>query len=356
MRDRPEAPSQVHESRGHALVRRLWQGQAPVLAAALLPAEGIFRVGQAVYHGAYDKGLLRRARPAVPTISVGNLTVGGAGKTPVTRWLVDELLGRGEAPAVLHGGYAADEPALHVLWHPDVPVYAQRDRRLSALQAVAGGASVLVLDDGFQHRRLARDLDVVLIAAETWRAHPRLLPRGPWREPPGALARAHVVAVTRKQASAERAAEVLAALARRSPRAAHVQLALVPVGWRRWPALGAGADEDVSADAGAVPRGVVVCGISDPEAFLANAAAAGAVLDATLVFPDHQAYGAGTAARIRRAAGASRAVLTTAKDAVKLAVAAPDLTIWVLEQQLRVEAGASGLATAIDRVLQAHRA
>ena len=309
MRDRPEAPSQVHESRGHALVRRLWQGQAPVLAAALLPAEGIFRVGQAVYHGAYDKGLLRRARPAV-----------------------------------------------HVLWHPDVPVYAQRDRRLSALQAVAGGASVLVLDDGFQHRRLARDLDVVLIAAETWRAHPRLLPRGPWREPPGALARAHVVAVTRKQASAERAAEVLAALARRSPRAAHVQLALVPVGWRRWPALGAGADEDVSADAGAVPRGVVVCGISDPEAFLANAAAAGAVLDATLVFPDHQAYGAGTAARIRQAAGASRVVLTTTKDAVKLAVAAPDLTIWVLEQELRVEAGASGLATAIDRVLQAHRA
>ena len=134
----------------------------------------------------------------------------------------------------------------------------------------------------------------------------------------------------------------------------HVQLALVPAGWRRWPALG--ADAAVTAETAGVPRGVVVCGISDPELFLANAAAAGAALDPTLVFPDHHAYGAGTAARVRQAAGASGVVLTTAKDAVKLAMAAPDLTIWVLEQELRVEAGASELAAALDRVLRARRA
>jgi tetraacyldisaccharide 4'-kinase len=332
-----------------ALARRLWRGEAPVLGALLAPAELVFRLAQAAYHGAYDAGLLPRARPPLPTISIGNLAVGGSGKTPVSRWLVDLLLARGERPAILHGGYAGDEPALHRLWHPDVPVFAGRDRARSAARAAAAGATVLVLDDAFQHRNLLRDMDIVLIAAERWTAAPRLLPRGPWREPPAALRRAHLVAVTRKVAPPVKAEAVAHALAVRAPHAAILRLAILPAGWRRWPFGGAAPEV---ADMVESPRGPAVCGVADPELFLANAEQAGGRVERALVYPDHHAFTAAELAEIAAARGTrGGVVLTTAKDAVKLSAAAPELPLVVLEQAVVVEAGADRLAVELDRVL-----
>ncbi len=323
-------------------------GAAGGLARALLlPAEGLFRLAVAARGWGYAAGVLPTARAPVPVLSVGNLAVGGAGKTPVVGWIVDELIARGCRPAVLHGGYAPDEPALHRQWHPDVPVVAERDRVAGAERAVAAGADVLVLDDGFQHRRLARDADVVLVAAETWTPRPRLLPRGAWREPLAALDRADLVVVTRRTASAASAARVAAALRTRlgrrpSARARDrdvVVVALEPGPWR-----------DRSGDTSPPPSGALaVAGVAAPDLFFRNAAAAGAEPGGTLAFPDHHAYTPADAALIRERAGGGP-VMTTGKDAVKLAPLAPDLDLRILEQRVVVERAEPGIRDLLDAV------
>ena len=178
----------------------LWKSRAPPKSssASAMTARNVL----------YDRGLFRSYRLPRPVISVGNLTTGGTGKTPVVRWLVRVLRRRGWTPGILHGGYAEDEPALHRAWFPDLPVVADRDRLRGAGRAMEMGADVLVLDDAFQHRRIGRDLDIVLVAAEAWGRTARLLPRGPYREPPSALRRADLVVVTRRTATAARAAQV----------------------------------------------------------------------------------------------------------------------------------------------------
>ena len=204
----------------------------------------------------------------------------------------------------------------------------------------------------------------MLVAAERWSERPRLLPRGPWREPLRALHRAGVVAVTRKTAAEAEAVEVAGRLAALAPGAVQVRLAILPASWRRWrtaeqvsgtqpvpPAVSrehAGVDDREAPG----PGGVLVCGVADPELFLANAAQAGARPAATLVFPDHHLFEAGDLATIRRMAAQDGFVLTTEKDAVKLSTTAPDLELWVLEQEVRLEAGRTELDALIDEVLQ----
>ncbi len=327
-------------------VERWWAGQAGwpgrLLDLALAPAEFLFRGAVRGRGTAYDHGILASTRVSAPVVSVGNISVGGAGKTPVTRWLVAELRRRGATPAVLHGGYAVDEPTLHRLWHPEVPVMVGRDRIVTARRAIETGATVLVLDDGYQHRRLARDLDLALVAAESWTARPRLLPRGPWREPPAALGRAQAVVVTRKTAAAEMARSVLAALRPYAPGAAAIQLRLRPAGWSRG---------GVAAEPGSRPPGVVlaVTAIAHPELFVLNAREAGAEVGPTLFFPDHHDYGEVDLERIRKVA-AGRPVVTTSKDLVKLGPIASDLDLWVLEQEVIVEEGADALHELLDRI------
>ena len=94
----------------------------PALLPLLLPIEVVYRATTRVRNTGYDRGLFKTHRVAAPVISVGNIVAGGAGKTPVTRYLTEQLLARGRRPAVLHGGYGADEPRLHSEWHPDVVV------------------------------------------------------------------------------------------------------------------------------------------------------------------------------------------------------------------------------------------
>lgn len=332
-----------------------WRGQ--LLSLALAPAEAGFRGVVRLRGAAYDHGLLSTTRVAVPVISVGNISVGGAGKTPVARWLVAELRRLGHAPAVLHGGYALDEPALHRLWHPELPVVVGRDRIVSARRAIEGGATVLVLDDGFQHRRLGRDLDLVLVAAESWPARRRLLPRGPWREAARALARAQAVAVTRKVATAQKASAVLEELRSYAPRAAVLQLQLRPSGWlhlgANQPAAGACApaasDPRAPGPSAAEPavqgpdgEVLAVTAIARPELFVGNAREAGAEITGSLFFPDHHDFTTRDVAAIRRAA-AGRPLIATAKDLVKLGPLAPDLDLWILEQEVVVEAGGARL-------------
>jgi len=327
-------------------VPRWWRGEvdgAPwrLMGVALAPAEALYRLGIGARNALYTSGLRRPHRVGAAVVSVGNLAVGGTGKTPIARWMAEQLEARGARVAILHGGYAPDEPALHRAWRPGSLVIAMRDRVAAAQLAVQQGATALVLDDGFQHRRLHRDLDLVLVAAETWTARDRLLPRGQWREPRTALARANAVVVTRKtatQAAAHRVALEASALA---PDAVVARVYLRPCGWRAWGA---------SQGTGPVGGVVAVCGVADPEQFFANARQAGADIADRLVFGDHHAYTRGDLERIIAVAD-GRPVVTTAKDAVKLSGLAPELELWVLEQDVVVEEGGDALSTALDALL-----
>jgi tetraacyldisaccharide 4'-kinase len=286
------------------LARVAWSDESGAvgvaLRTALLPASALFRLGAAVHHGLYDAGIRRVHEAALPVISVGNLRVGGAGKTPFTAWVVDRLVENGRRPAVLHGGYGSDEPALHRRWHPDAPVLVGRERLDSVAAAAAAGADVAVLDDGFQHRRLARDLDIVLLAAEHGVERIRLLPRGPWREPLGALRRAGAIVVTRKTASAERASEVAAKVHALTERRA-LRAWIRPAGWSRI--------DGTPAEAPAGPV-TAVASIAEPESFFRTLEAQGVPIARRLPFPDHHEFTEAEARRILLASPGGMIVMT----------------------------------------------
>jgi tetraacyldisaccharide 4'-kinase len=328
-------------------VRRWWSGDfgagGAVLSGVLAPAEAAYRTALRMRARAYASGLMRTVRAPVPVISVGNVTVGGTGKTPFTRWLAERLRDRGHAPAVVHGGYAADEPALHQEWAPATPVLVSRDRAAAAAAAAAAGATVVVLDDAFQHLRVHRDLDIVLVSAERWFGRAHMLPRGPWREPRSALARADVTVVVRRTATAADARRVAADVERLTSRPA-ILLQLRAARWRR-----AG---DSPASAGTSPPGepvLAVSAVAEPDLFVANARSAGAVVADTISFPDHHPYSAADMARIRYVAG-DRPLVTTEKDWVKMRrlPEAPDA--WLLIQDVVVERGLDILDELLEEV------
>jgi tetraacyldisaccharide 4'-kinase len=341
----------------HDLARRLWAGElgrrGVLLDALLAPAEALYRAGITVRNTAYARGVLRTHRARVPAISVGNLAVGGTGKTPFAHWLAVAVRNRGRRPAVLHGGYAADEPELHRRWAPDIPVITGRDRVAAARRAVEAGADVLILDDAFQHRRLRRDLDLVLVSAERWSSQRRLLPRGPWREPGTALHRADVIVVTRKTASLQRARDAATSASAEGG----VPAIIVRLAASRWLRTGSAAARDADAHtveaSHARPPGepaVLVSGIAEPDLFAENARRAGAIIAERLVFGDHYAYGEPDAAQItRRAAG--RPIVTTEKDWTKLERWLDREAVWLLAQDITVEDGAALLDDTLDRVL-----
>jgi tetraacyldisaccharide 4'-kinase len=301
------------------------------------PLEWAYRGTVAARNTAYEHGLLEAHAVGVPVISVGNLSVGGSGKTPVSGWLISELQRRGRRPALLHGAYAPDEPELHRRWAPGVPVLENRDRLAAAARAVAGGADVLVLDDAFQHRRIARDLDLLLVPCESWGGRIRLLPRGGWREPPGSARRASLIAVTAaargRVGRARRGRAGLARARRRrsgctsGPPAGGKRHRATP-GNRRWQ----------------WPRWRI-------RSFLDNARSAGAVLHDQRWWRDHHRYHAADAALILARAGTAP-IVTTEKDWVKLERLLPADRVWVLRQEVAVESGHAELAAALERVLQ----
>ena len=347
-------------SRLAALAERVWYGDGAGPAAARLalgPAELLFRGVVAARGALYDRGGATAHPLALPAVSVGNLTVGGTGKTPVAAWVAARLLARGAAPALVLRGVGADESRVHALLNPRVPVVEDRDRVRGARRAAALGADLVVLDDAFQHRRAARDLDLVLVSAERAARRVRLLPAGPYREGPGALARASAVVVTRKVAPRAAAEAALAALLRGRPGLVGAVVHLAPDLLRRWPGEGAGAGG--AEGAGEAPLGALrgarvlaVAGVGEPGAFVAQLAAAGARVEAA-AFPDHHAYDDADVARLARRAAEVDRVVTTLKDAVKLGPRWPRSAppLWYVSQRVEVERGAAALDGLLDRLL-----
>jgi tetraacyldisaccharide 4'-kinase len=325
------------------LARRWWGGElgaaGTALDVALAPAEAAYRLGTALRNRAYDSGVLASEPAALPVISVGNIAVGGTGKTPFTSWLAQRLEARGEKPAIVHGGYADDEPQLHRVWTPHIPVLVDRNRVRAAARARDGGATVVVLDDAFQHRRLRRDLDIVLISVERWSDASRLLPRGAWREPATALRRADIVVCVRRTPAEEPSIRLAAGL-RETVARSIMRVHLRPSGWQQ-------DGQPVPPPSGPC---VLAAGLADVSLFAANARAAGADVSAELTFPDHHEYDDTDLTRIRSAA-AGRPVVTSAKDWVKLRGRMEAAHVWVLTQELVIEEGGELLDGALDRVL-----
>lgn len=330
-------------------VERWWNGDAgPVgraLDGLLWPAEHLFRAGVAARGVAYDLGALRTRVADIPVISVGNLDVGGTGKTPVAAWIAAFLLEQGARPALVARGYGADEIAVHAELNPRVPVYADAQRHPAVQRAAADRATVAVLDDGFQYRALARDLDLVLLSADRSGDPIRMLPRGRYREPLRALRRADWVVVTRKAASATVTERTRQRAARWADRVAVCRLAPRCLRALEDPT---GAPIPLSALRG---RSVLlVTSLADPGAFASQVRALGANAD-LLAFPDHHPFDSREVASMLANLG-GRTLVMTRKEAVKLRGMLPAATeAWFVEQEVEFEMGEAELRDDLRRVV-----
>ncbi|MFN2572479.1 MAG: tetraacyldisaccharide 4'-kinase [Gemmatimonadales bacterium] len=293
-----------------------WSGAVPARAArgVLLPFALVYRTVMTARASAYRRGWLRQRPLPLPAVAIGNLAVGGAGKTPFAAWTAAFFAKRGVTPGVLLRGYRGDEQAVHQRLVPQAIVVADPDRLAGARKAQAEGAQVLVLDDAYQRLDVARDVNVALVATES--APPRAvawpLPAGPWREDWSALGRAGVIIVTRRRAAIAESHRLVRRIAERWPDAvvASVHLALDRLaGLRSGRALELGTL--------AKKRVLVAAGIADPVSFAAQVRALGATVQLT-AYQDHHAYPPGDVARLAQAAQEADYVVVTEKDAVKL--------------------------------------
>ncbi len=281
----------------------------------------------------YDRpGASRRA--PVPVISVGNLAVGGTGKTPLVAWIARRLRADGLVPAVVSRGYGGtagpgplvvstgegprvnartcgDEPHLLARSLKGVIVVVGSDRIEGAACAAAAGAAVVILDDGFQHRRLARDLDIVVLDGRAPFDGGRVLPRGSLREPPSSLARAQLVVLTRVR-DGDPASGAIQAV-----RAAGYSGPIVRAGHRT-----TGFTDAAGVACPPPKRAFAFCGIGDPGLFRDDLAEAGVATAGFHAFRDHQPYSvAGWDALVEEANALAVPLVTTEKDLSRLEAA-----------------------------------
>ncbi len=300
---------------------------------------------------AYRRKWLPSKELCFPVVCVGNLTTGGTGKTPMVAWVVDRLLAAGASPAILTRGYRArqgrsDEAEL-LRELTGAPVAIDPDRVAGARKAISGGADVLVMDDGFQHLRLRRDLDIVLLDATCPWGFDHCLPRGLLREPPAALAAAGAVVVTRAdRVAASAVEEILSRAARLSPRASlhtarHAPEALIDE---------TGASRPVDRLSGA--RVGAVCGIGNPESFFAALRELGAELAWTEALDDHapdaESHLQAVAQRARQTG--VDAVVITQKDAARWPGADLGSPTWQLAVRMRIDRGREELESKLRRI------
>ena len=338
-------------------VLRFWHGPGPPrIPAALGPFLSLSRrLYAAGLARSQQRALLRRRSLPAFVISVGNLTSGGTGKTPLTLRLAAWMRELGSRTAILSRGYGrcggetvpapqggdaashvllfGDEPVLMARKLPDVPVWVGPDRWTSGMAAIgSSGARVLLLDDGFQHLALARNLDLVLLDAENPFGNGLLLPLGPLREPPEHLQRADAIVLTRAE-DPHAAAATHSLLTRMFPGKPLFTCT------HRLSALKAGLGGHEIALPFTVARPVVAfAGIARPDSFFRSLEAAGMTLVGRFPFPDHHRYAPRDIEMLLdgvRKTGACFLV-TTEKDAVRLPAS---FLSWVVTAGVEVDFG-----------------
>ena len=309
--------------------RKLVSGQttgvpASCLRAALGSASLIYSLVMRLRNTLYDFGWYSIHRSAVPVISLGNVTTGGTGKTPLVALVCQLLQESGLRPGIVSRGYGSvngkpnDEKLVLSLLCPAVP-HEQNPDRIAAIHSLtaASGIDVIVMDDGFQHRRLQRNLDILLIDATNPFGFGHLLPRGLLREPLSSLRRADVVIITRSDLVSEHdRAKIERRIIDVAPHLAdlilHVEFQ--PTSLR-------------SLDGSTMPLSEVaetsvhlMAGIGNPDAFQATAVRAGLQVNGVSWFPDHHHYSDDDLQQVqqRTSSSGTERIITTLKDLVKL--------------------------------------
>ncbi len=306
------------------------------MSALLRPFSLAFGLGVAFRHAAHRHGWLKTRRLSQPVVSVGNLTVGGTGKTPLVEYIARLLLPHGRKPAILTRGYGrsskdamillppgtgrradprevGDEPALLARAIPEVPIVICADRYRGGEAAERHfQADAHVLDDGFQHLALARDLDVLALDSTQPLSDRNLLPAGRQREPLSAIRRAQIVVLTRTDSADAAHLEELVKAVHPTARIFRSQTKLL--GW-----TDALSGHAVSMESIRGQNVAAFCALGNPQAFFADLRRWGFNLVAEDAFPDHHVY---TGEEIERLAASARAhgaeaLLTTQKDAIK---------------------------------------
>lgn len=328
---------------------------AALSRAILAPLGGAWATVMATRNLAYDAGILP-ARPApCPVVSIGNLTLGGTGKTPLVAWVVRRLFTAGHRPAIVSRGYgarrgtASDEALELTRLIPGVVHVADRDRLAGARAAVAAGADVVVLDDGLQHRRLARDIDLVAVDATDPFGCDHVFPRGLLRERLCGIRRAHGVILTRATAvEPQRRSEIrsrLEAWCGGRPRWIWAEASHAPVAWH-------GLDGSHAPPERLAGRPVAAfAGIGNPAAFRGTLRDLGVDVVGFRAYADHHAYSAADAADLTAWAttlGAS-ALVTTLKDLVRFpGHGACSIPVMALEIAIVIDAGVEALGALVD--------
>jgi tetraacyldisaccharide 4'-kinase len=345
----------------HNRFRRLQEGEgagppfSPALRAGAAVASRLYGLGARARRALYARGQFQVKRLPAPVVSVGNLTVGGTGKTPVAACLARLWRDRGQRVAILSRGYGGrsrgvtcisdgqntfqkppevgEEPYWLARALPGVAVYTGACRYAAGLAAWQEfRPDLFLLDDGFQHVQLHRDLDLVLLdAASPW-GNGRLLPCGPLREPPSALQAARVIILTRFEPARHQAQ--LAAIQKAWPDKTVLTAAIAPVSLISFPG------GHTEAPAAMRHRALVAfAGLARPEVFAATLQELGVDLKAFLAFPDHHAYRRREVQDLSdtaRARGAG-AIITTGKDWARLGERwEGDVLLWVLEVEARL--------------------
>jgi len=336
-----------------AAILRFFLGAAAKLYTAIIALRNL----------AYSKGWLKVHTAGAAVISVGNITVGGTGKTPLVVWLVKQitenlkLKTKNYGCAVLTRGYKttqnySDEPAILTESCPQAKVIINPDRVAGAGEAVSKfKANALIMDDGFQHRRLARDLDIVTIDATCPFGYDKMLPAGLLREPVAALKRADAVVITRcDQAGEGKLAELEKKLWYLNPnmtiaRSIHKPVYAKPID-----------GSQISIDELKDKRALAFCGIGNPDAFFNTINGLGCDIVSSKIYDDHHQYTDDCLAGIYEQAGHLKAdlILTTQKDWAKITQLAPvkkDIPLAYLAIELKFISGEDKITRLIEDAL-----
>src|ERR1700681_133822 len=321
----------------------------------LWPASRLYGIGVSIRTRLYAHGWLKQKRLNAAVFSVGNLSVGGTGKTPFVIWLAEKVLAQGQRVAILTRGYrgiagSSDEVDLRRSRLQNRAIFGVGKNRFAEGQRIEShqAIDIFLLDDGFQHLELARDLDIVLMDASCPMAQP-LLPAGPMREPLSALARAGMIIFSRTENTAG-AKEAIQRLSNLPIFAASTRL----LGFRR-----AGGDGSLQTVADLVTGPFFTfCGIGNPEAFERDLQRWGITPAGHMFFPDHHRYTREDVQAIEEAAArlGAKALLTTEKDSWNLKdVQFSALPVFVSVIDLEIT-GETEFLTAINGALQARGA
>ena len=337
-------------------MKGFWQSR--FLWVFLWPFSMLYRLAIVIRNACYDAGVFRTTRLDVRVISVGNVTVGGTGKTPLVVSLAERLKENGRKVAVLSRGYgrktkgvvvvsdghrmlaspeeSGDEPYLLAGRLRDVPVVVGESRVAAGRTAIDRyGCDVFVLDDAFQHRSIFRDVDLVVMDANRPWGNGQLLPAGPLREPLSSLDRAHGIVLTHAGQLDPRDARL--ARIRKWTRAPFLFASHDPVGWVD---LKDGTERPMGILNG--KRVVAFAGIGNPSSFRKTLESAGVQTEHFLEFGDHHWYGDADIRRIQRSADeyGVDAVVLTEKDAVRLPVSVSwGKPVYYLKIRIKITSG-----------------